>query len=231
MADRPIIFSAPMVRALLDGRKSQTRRILGNSGPGRGRFNIFSAQIGWSDSYVLDPGNAGWRERDTPYAPGDRLWVRECWRTASAYDDLSPSQMGGEEPIRYEADQTWQTWGWGRPHSTGRHRAARHMPRWASRLTLLVTDVRVQRLQDISEADAKAEGSFLGRCKCMPPQKSGDAINRMFRQTWCRYCGQEFSDLWNSIHGPDAWDANPWVAAISFETRRYNIDTMEEGTW
>ena len=213
MADRPIIFSAPMVRALLDGRKSQTRRILGNSGPGRGRFNIFSAQIGWSDSYVLDPGNAGWRERDTPYAPGDRLWVRECWRTASAYDDLSPSQMGGEEPIRYEADQTWQTWGWGRPHSTGRHRAARHMPRWASRLTLLVTDVRVQRLQEIIRGDAMEEGC--------PFANMADGPNP---RDWYR-------DIWNSIHGPDAWDANPWVAAISFTVHRCNIDTMEEGTW
>ena len=213
MADRPIIFSAPMVRALLDGRKTQTRRVLGNSGPGRGRSNIFSAQIGWSDSYVLDPGNANWRERDTPYAPGDRLWVRECWRTASAYDDLSPSQMGGEEPIRYEADQAWQTWGWGRPHSTGRHRAARHMPRWASRLTLIVTEVRVQRLQEISRGDAMEEGC--------PFANMADGPNP---RDWYR-------DIWNSIHGPDAWDANPWVAAISFTVHRCNIDTMKEGTW
>ena len=219
MADRPIIFSAPMVRALLDGRKTQTRRVLGNSGPGRGRSNIFSAQIGWSDSYVLDPGNAGWRERDTPYAPGDRLWVRECWRTASAYDDLSPSQMGGEEPIRYEADQTWQTWGWGRPHSTGRHRAARHMPRWASRLTLIVTEVRVQRLQEISEDDARAEG--VGSTLTRFPD--GGSIGHP--ASW------HFEQLWGQIHGPDAWDANPWVAAISFTVHRCNIDTMEEGTW
>ena len=218
MADRPIIFSAPMVRALLDGRKTQTRRVLGNSGPGRGRSNIFSAQIGWSDSYVLDPGNANWRERDTPDAPGDRLWVRECWRTASAYDDLSPSQMGGEEPIRYEADQTWQTWGWGRPHSTGRHRAARHMPRWASRLALLVTDVRVQRLQEISEDDARAEGF-------------GSLITTVDKLGPSITARDGFREIWNSIHGPDAWDANPWVAAISFTVHRCNIDTMEEGTW
>lgn len=213
MADKPIIFSGAMIKALLDGRKTQTRRVLGNSGPGRGRSNIFSAQIGWSDSYVLDPGNANWRERDTPYAPGDRLWVRECWRTASAYDDLSPSQMGGEEPIRYEADQAWQTWGWGRPHSTGRHRAARHMPRWASRLTLIVTEVRVQRLQEISRGDAMEEGC--------PFANMADGPNP---RDWYR-------DIWNSIHGPDAWDANPWVAAISFTAHRCNIDTMEEGTW
>ena len=224
MADRPIIFSAPMVRALLDGRKTQTRRVLGNSGPGRGRSNIFSAQIGWSDSYVLDPGNANWRERDTPDAPGDRLWVRECWRTASAYDDLSPSQMGGEEPIRYEADQTWQTWGWRRPHSTGRHRAARHMSRWASRLTLLVTDVRVQRLQEISEDDARAEG--------IEPLKSGRGYydptmshGAVRAGHYFTYAKTAFETLWNSIHGPDAWAENPWVAAISFDVKHGNIDT------
>ncbi len=222
MTDRPIIFSAPMVRALLDGRKTQTRRVLGNSGPGRGRSNIFSAQIGWSDSYVLDPGNANWRERDTPYAPGDRLWVRECWRTASAYDDLSPSQMGGEEPIRYEADQTWQTWGWGRPHSTGRHRAARHMPRWASRLTLLVTDVRVQRVQEISEPDAKAEGADDGFRQIVAPgncpEPRCDGVH--YGPLW------HFRDIWNSIHGPDAWDANPWVAAVTFDVKHGNIDKI-----
>lgn len=234
MADRPIIFSAPMVRALLDGRKTQTRRVLGNSGPGRGRSNIFSAQIGWSDSYVLDPGNANWRERDTPYAPGDRLWVRECWRTASAYDDLSPSQMGGEEPIRYEADQTWQTWGWGRPHSTGRHRAARHMPRWASRLTLLVTDVRVQRLQEISDDDARAEGiePLKSGRGYYDPTVSHDQSRSIVRfGQYYSLATHAFSALWDSIHGPDAWDANPWVAAISFTVHRCNIDTMEEGTW
>lgn len=232
MTDRPIIFSAPMVRALLDGRKTQTRRVLGNSGPGRGRSNIFSAQIGWSDSYVLDPGNANWRERDTPYAPGDRLWVRECWRTASAYDDLSPSQMGGEEPIRYEADQTWQTWGWGRPHSTGRHRAARHMPRWASRLTLLVTDVRVQRLCEISVEDAVAEGIDIeSDDRHKADFERAEQAKAVGGSVGCRPEVFPFKRLWNGIHGPDAWDANPWVAAISFTAHRCNIDTMEDGTW
>ena len=202
MTDKPIIFSAPMVRALLAGTKTQTRRLLK---PPYGTLE-------WL-------GNAQWRPICTKIFPGDRLWVRECWRTASAYDDLSPSQMGGEEPIRYEADQAWQTWGWGRPHSTGRHRAARHMPRWASRLTLVVTDVRVQRLQEISEADAKAEG-----------------VGGVCWEDWRDYGGPSsyrlpFRSLWNNIHGPDAWDANPWVAAISFTVHRCNIDKMEEGTW
>ena len=221
MADRPIIFSAPMVRALLAGRKSMTRRIIKPApefcGGGRSRdpqnWNDPDAW-GWEnyDEGCWDLLSEGYTGRPF-YAPGDRLWVRECWRTASAYDDLSPSQMGGEEPIRYEADQTWQTWGWRRPHSTGRHRAARHMPRWASRLTLLVTDVRVQRLQEISRGDAMEEGC--------PFANMADGPNP---RDWYR-------DIWNSIHGSDAWDANQWVAAISFTVHRCNIDTMEEGTW
>lgn len=207
MTDRPIIFSAPMVRALLDGRKTQTRRVLGNSGPGRGRSNIFSAQIGWSDSYVLDPGNAGWRERDTPYAPGDRLWVREAF----SYESLDVDRNGFMPP--------WY-WADGNPESGDftRPKPSIHMPRWASRLTLLVTDVRVQRLQEISSADAIAEGC--------PPYANSATID-------CDTSNprDDFKRLWNSIHGPDAWDANPWVAAISFTVHRCNIDTMEEGTW
>ena len=211
MADRPIIFSAPMVRALLDGRKTQTRRVLGNSGPGRGRSNIFSAQIGWSDSYVLDPGNANWRERDTPYAPGDRLWVREAF----SYELLDVDRNGFMPP--------WY-WADGNPESGDftRPKPSIHMPRWASRLTLLVTDVRVQRLQEISDDDARAEGvlpdGFEG-------YRGHEGTIGYPTAIWA------FRHIWHTIHGPDAWDANPWVAAISFTVHRCNIDKMEEGTW
>lgn len=231
MADRPIIFSAPMVRALLDGRKTQTRRILGNSGPGRGRFNIFSAQIGWSDSYVLDPGNAGWRERDTPYAPGDRLWVREAWQTGTSDDGPQISYRATPDYFKIDA---WdgEDFGVGPSFNEGRcpgatfshwlpdvladdgpWRSPIHMPRWASRLTLLVTDVRVQRLQEISRGDAMEEGC--------PFANMADGPNP---RDWYR-------DIWNSIHGTDAWDRNPWVAAISFKVHRCNIDQVKEVTW
>lgn len=228
MTDKPIIFSAPMITALLAGTKTQTRRLLK---PPYGTLE-------WL-------GNDQWRPICTKIFPGDRLWVRECWRTASAYDDLSPSQMGGEEPIRYEADQAWQTWGWGRPHSTGRHRAARHMPRWASRLMLIVTDVRVQRLAEISEEDARAEG-----CRASPwpgpwwhgyREIDGDLLHQqvisdsppdwMIEPKRMRHLSHldrtaidAFRSLWNTIHGPGAWEANPWVAAITFDVQHCNID-------
>ncbi len=222
MTDRPIIFSAPMVRALLDGRKTQTRRVLGNSGPGRGRSNIFSAQIGWSDSYVLDPGNANWRERDTPYAPGDRLWVREAF----SYESLDVDRNGFMPP--------WY-WADGNPESGDftRPKPSIHMPRWASRLTLLVTDVRVQRLQEISDDDARAEGiePLKSGRGYYDPTVSHDQSRSIVRfGQYCSLATHAFSALWDSIHGPDAWDANPWVAAISFTVHRCNIDTMEEGT-
>lgn len=204
MTARPIIFSAPMVRALLDGRKTQTRRVLGNSGPGRGRSNIFAA--GWSDSYVMDPGNAHWRERDTPYAPGDRLWCKEVWGLGISDHGDCPrykatlDYMCGDKIVSpHEGPFAWKS--------------PRFMPKRFSRLTLLVTEVRVQRLQEISRGDAMEEGC--------PFANMADGPNP---RDWYR-------DIWNSIHGPDAWDANPWVAAISFTVHRCNIDTMEEGTW
>lgn len=221
MTDRPIIFSAPMIRALLEGRKTQTRRVV-KAQPGNAARGCYHRPDGrWIWVSAPRPDNGVGLEGvgisnpfRLPYAPGDRLWVREAWRSASAYDDLSPSAMGGEEPIRYEADEAWQTWGWGVPLRTvGRFRSSMHMPRWASRLTLTVTDVRVQRLQDIRTMDAIAEGIDL-------PWVPGGTLAIMAQGI----ATDGFRALWNSIHGPEAWAANPWVAAISFTVRQGNID-------
>lgn len=237
MADKPIIFSAPMIRALLSARKTQTRRVLRVPG-----WAVEIDKIG-NDGYTLWclSRESGFILPAMPqYLPHDRLWVREAWRTMNGLDPLSGAQIAADcetagykrpwSPVQYEADGARVNW-IADPHTfgtdPGRYRHARFMPRWASRLTLIVTDVRVQRLQEISEADARAEGSFLGRCECMPPQRSGDAMNRMFQQTWCAVHGDEFSALWNSLHGPDAWDANPWVVALTFTVHRCNIDRTD----
>lgn len=196
MTDRPIIFSAPMIRALLENRKTQTRRAL--------KYDKCGAPI-------------------MPAVEGDRLWVKEAWRTSPAYDDLKPSDMGGDESIFYEADGTWESWGWGDIGciSGGRYRHARFMPRWASRTTLVVTDVRVQRVQEISEDDAEAEGV----------EKFGIATWRDYQSDGVSHvvlnCRNSFRTLWNSIHGEDAWDRDDWVSAISFTVHRCNIDQME----
>lgn len=203
MADRPIIFSAPMVRALLDGRKTQTRRV---------------AKIKWEDG--ANPDFSGWRSEQvgpshwqiiggmgvganiaTPYAPGDRLYVREAHKLIDRHCD-------------YRAD--W-------PEATQhlfRWRPSIHMPRWASRLTLTVTDVRVQRLQEISEADAVAEGLET------QPSPLGISSYYCFGQIAYSRAKPAFSALWNSLHGPGAWDANPWVVALTFTVRHGNIDML-----
>lgn len=227
MTDRPIIFSAPMIRALLDGRKTQTRRLLPAAHPQLPHHNQIRMDAlafdpakpeAWYWDGVHDRVGASYPLR---YASGDRLWLREAWRSASCYDDLAPSAMGGEEPVRYEADASWQTWGWGAPlRSHGRLRQGIHMPRWASRLTLTVTDVRVQRLQDITEADALAEG--VGP---VVPIEGRPDLQWVKVKEGVAAPDYAFRLLWNSIHGPDAWAANPWVCALTFTVRQGNIDT------
>ncbi len=235
MADRPIIFSAPMVRALLDGRKTQTRRVL--------KPQPFMRD-GYDSIFVGSPfgplAYAGMLESGTGcvcsprYAPGDRLWVREAWSAGRGLDDLSPATIAERcvdagyrhpwAPILYEADGSWINCE--RGEEGGKLRPSIHMPRWASRLTLLVTDVRVQRLQDISEADAVAEGCawsdvLKGFTAC--PQL-GD--NRFFSRRSAR---SSFEQLWGAVHDPATWNTNPWVAAVTFTVERRNIDASETG--
>lgn len=226
MADLPILFSGPMVRALLAGRKTQTRRII--DFPGVNKVVEFvrvafdkttGAPIyemkGAAGQFVTRP--AGKHCIDYHYSPrfavGDRLWVREAWRTESrTYDDLAPSEMGGEETVLYEADAAWSL-----NKTVGRLRASMHMPRWASRLTLVVADVRVEHVQDISESDAVAEG-----CKgILGP-------NPDFPDEWGPTPVEEYRDLWNSLNAERGygWNANPWVTVTTFDVLRGNIDEV-----
>lgn len=230
MADRPILFSGPMVRAILEGRKTQTRRVL--------KKPPWAQSKGWPDQIMSEQeldGSLIWYHRDTGCAtklpipqPGDRLWVREAWRTGLAYEDLAPSEMGGEEQILYEADGATERW-WKGSSEPGRFRQGMHMPRWASRLTLTVTDVRVQRLQEISGDDAKAEG--IGRSdgrqllNCYGPDCPTDD-ERSCNKHGCWGCREDFRDLWDSLNASRGlgWDQNPWVAAYTFTADRRNID-------
>lgn len=229
MADRPILFSAPMIRALLAGRKTQTRRLIKFAGienvmdfvkvatdkEGRPVYEMKNAQ----GQFLTRP--AGKHLLDyhyvTPYGVGDRLWVKETWRTESrAYDDLAPSEMGGEEAILYDADADWKL-----NKSVGKSRVSIHMTRWASRITLIVTDVRLERLQDISEEDAVAEG--VQRWNGLIPygvEVGKDAV------AGGRTAAQAYRTLWNHINGPGSWDANPWVIAYTFSVHHGNIDQI-----
>lgn len=140
-----------------------------------------------------------------PYAVGDRLWVREAWRTSASIDDTPPRDMVPRlRPVSYEADYTSEP----NDGCRGRLRPSIHMPRWASRITLEVTAVNVERLQDISEDDAESEGVFR--------HVAEHSLNKIFREERGATAIRYFRELWASIHGLDAWEVNPWVAAISF---------------
>jgi len=223
MTDRPIIFSAPMVRALIEGRKFQTRRILKLAGRlpdyvgGRG-FTHDPTCWGWEDSnngdYVTiekEPGQRmGWRDWVGAYRAGDRLWVREAFRLDGAGSRVPHEMCRLHRPVEYRADG----------YEPDRHeeRPSIHMPRWASRLTLTVTDVRLQRLQDITEDDAQAEG--------LVQAYEGWATDTQGR-CWGPTARDLFVQLFDSLHGDDAWEANPWVVALTFDVHRGNIDEVQ----
>ncbi|MES2289327.1 MAG: hypothetical protein V4530_06270 [Pseudomonadota bacterium] len=226
MTDRPILFSAPMVRALLVGTKTQTRRVLGKTG----YCNIFEPGV-WLDSYVLDPGNAEWRARHIPFAVGDRLWVKETWACHWATNDQKPREIAPDLwSVRYFADgfirPAARDDNMALPEQFSRKRVSIFMPRWASRLTLAVTEVRVERLQEISEADAADEGRApCVRCHDSGWVNSGPDGGWQCTEHLCGHTDVEwYRDLWDTINGDGAWDKNPWVVALTFTVEQRNID-------
>lgn len=227
--DLPILFSGSMVRAILreieqpGTGKTQTRRVLNPQPLSDGYYEgdvdctFVPAPASNQSAYfrfaasAVGGGAVRTETHDPRYAIGDRLYIREAWRTeSSAYDDLSPSAMGGEETVIFEADADWKL-----NKSVGRLRQGMHMPRWASRITLIVTDVRVQRLQEISEADAWAEG--VEDCR---EADGGRSIPGHGRDL--------FQSLWDSLNASRGygWDANPWLAAYTFRPVLGNIDEV-----
>ena len=194
MRERPILFSAPMVRAILAGTKTQTRRIMK---PRRDRY--VGCELALNE--LAGEVNAG-DYTNAPMAPGDRLWVREAHYIIGEYREVF---------FRATQDSsTSPTLSW-----PGPWRPSIHMPRWASRITLEVTGVRVEKLQEISYEDAKAEGAEFwrndGTLTDLPP---------------CSQHRYEFEDLWTSINGADSWNANPWVWVVSFR----RLDAKEAGS-
>lgn len=215
VTERGILFSAPMVRALLDGRKTQTRRLV------RDQRAVSDVCGGGVEPVVWWPV-VGARQLPCPYGqPGDRLWVRETW-----YDDFCPvpdpksrkrDEDGNVEGIDYRATHDCHAYEAGcpctgeGPERRSEWRPSIFMPRWASRVTLEVTEVRVERLNLISEGDARAEGvttSQPGTVNGAPTTIHcfGPAAHR-----------RAFALLWDAINGERApWSANPWVWAVSF---------------
>ncbi|EFG1160797.1 hypothetical protein NGB65_003780 [Escherichia coli] len=184
MKERGMIFNDEMVRAILGGDKTQTRRIVEEKFYGR----AVAAEL---------------LAKHCPYGqPGDRIWVRETYRVHGKATDVatlvyraSVRNSWTEQTHRVPVDVC------NKPVSE-KWTPSIHMPRWASRILLEITDVRVERLHDMSEADAKAEGATPATYKITPPE----AVYRV-----------GFGDIWRSIYGQDNWLSNPWVWVIEFK--------------
>jgi hypothetical protein len=224
MKERPILMSGPMVRAILDGKKTQTRRVLK---PQPYWYERTERPSSWryADSHQSIEFRPDEFVSDCPYGqPGDRLWVRETWqgplfdhaRFADYFAEPANFEKpefceyaadGGPTPEFIDADDNLQC----------KWRPSIHMPRWASRITLELTGVRVERLQSISEEDALAEGCVGAPCKYHEHSPSGctDCMNT----GWVEPPTLDFMLLWNSINGKRegcSWAANPWVWVLSF---------------
>ncbi|MDW5376800.1 hypothetical protein R6258_07685 [Halomonas sp. HP20-15] len=202
MKERPILMNGEMVRALLDGRKTQTRRVVkptkdrNGSGCELAPCEI-AGEINNGDYHLCPYGQ-----------PGDRLWVREAW-TAGYYHNADADD-GPQVSVIYRADSADMTHAapsyelaeeWERSYSEDgpddpRWRPSIHMPRWASRIMLEIVSARVERLQEISKADALAEGITHRTMNC--PR-------------------HEYFQLWNDINGDMAHEANPWVWVVEFK--------------
>ncbi|HBR7326709.1 TPA: hypothetical protein MIN96_26520 [Klebsiella pneumoniae] len=232
MREKGLIFNSEMVRAILDGRKTQTRRIMAPQPAddiGRGIFPNPEV-IGWKSSRRHKHGST--TAHFCHYGkPGDRIWVRETWGVVShAFSDDGlmidwvpdrPATAIHEMPFGngyysgyaiYAADGDF-TWGDNDGYEDGRScwKPSIHMPRAASRILLEITDVRAERLNAISEEDARAEGIIDGGClNCGEPEPCGCA-NPEPDAT------DAFAYLWQSIYGQENWNADPWVWVIEFK--------------
>lgn len=214
MKERPILFSAPMVKAILDGRKTQTRRIVNWKRlhkqaalpfPTKCTLAVFSILKGWG----LDVGDGMLRAVECPYgAPGDRLWVKETWADAAKNVDPEIAIEAGYKTVA-EARKAHARWAFRADYDNYmgplKWTPSIFMPRWASRITLEVLLVRVERLQEIEEWEARDEGgpSILG-------YKDGRGVHGY--ETYRDW----YEDLWESINGPGSWKRNPWVWVVEF---------------
>lgn len=220
--ERPILFSAPMVRAILEGRKTVTRREVKKPAA------LDCLAAGLEPAFLALPGNADL----CPYGkPGDRLWVRETFALLGNEDgcciDWQDNLIKGDErgaariyrascpPGDYGLNQIPAKADW-KPDTEameydGAWRPSIHMPRWASRILLEITDMRVERLREISGAQALAEGIYSN------PNKNGMYTADGKHHT-SKHDGpvESFAALWESINGAGSWSANPWVWVVSF---------------
>lgn len=192
--EHPIIFSAPMVRAILEGKKTQTRRIINPFG------DEFVQELLDGKNNVFTLSNVNKRLK-CPYGKlNDRLWVRETWQTLEELNGIRPRDIPNDSDIQYPA-----TYDGG----CSKKRPSLYMPRWASRITLEITGIRCERLQDVSDNDAVAEGISYSEAFGGWHTESGRFFNMSSPK-------ESYAMLWDSINEKNDWHSNPFVWVIDF---------------
>ena len=231
--ERPILFSGAMVRAILSGQKTVTRRpIKGNQIPTWSKSD--SPEHQWM-AVVQDHPRWGFAafgatEEECaaelamyggcPYGrQGDRLWVRESWAADAQVDAIAPRDLSQGEPIFYPADGAFRQTGCSMI-TRGRGRPSIHMPRWACRILLEITDVRVERLQD-GEGETAFESRYVAEGINRIHHGDGDYAFHPFKKepgpgNWTDPF-DAWRELWVSVNGADTWNANPWVWVVEFK--------------
>lgn len=231
--EKGLIFNSEMVRAILDGRKTQTRRImkvqpenseLGLSRVVESKNGIDDGKYFWSQSDAT-----GLKSRSKPFAcpfgtVGDRIWVREAFRVHSRATDVATLVYKASERNSW-TEQTHRVpvAVCNKPATPEKWTPSLHMPRWASRILLEITDVRVERLNAISPEDAESEGlertnfTGFGDEPGLPSYPEPDVYFDPLKKQWKEYPPEAFAGLWESIYGEGSWQANPWVWVIKFK--------------
>lgn len=232
--ERPIIFSAPMVKAIIDGRKTQTRRVL-KPQPPKG-FDYPECEDSGLWAFVRDRAKRDWHDVRCPYgAPGDQLWMRETWGVDSTSAGGSLSNYRYHIAVKYKCDdpneaetywevdaatyRLWEKRFMAEDGNVIQWRSPYHMPRWASRITLEITEVRVERVGSISIDDCVAEGLPRGiyrhATKAFHPCDDGTDCQLPDGRVFPFKAA--FGVLWDSINVKRApWELNPWVWALTF---------------
>lgn len=213
--ERPILFSAAMVRSILEDRKTVTRRAIKPQPtlhttkwwPSNGSGPQWMAE---GPSEATGGMRQTWPWTNCPYGQvGDRLWVREAWAADAQVNDVPPSGLSQGEPVLYTSDGAVRQTGCSMI-TPGKTRPSIHMPRWASRILLEITDIRVERLQDITPAQIIAEGVSTRGEALWGSRWWVDAPTQAIEDA-----NKDFAALWNSVGGD--WAADPWVWRVEFK--------------
>ncbi len=221
MTERGMIFNAEMVRAILDGRKTQTRRPV--------KFPVHDKNLGCelAGNELAGELSAGNYLNSAFGKPGDRIWVREAFRVHSRATDVATLVYKASERNSW-TEQTHRVpvAVCNKPATPEKWTPSLHMPRWASRILLEITDVRVERLNAISEEDAQSEGVHTEVWDQTVVARNYAARDEFF-QFWSedmphyvemnQLYRSSFTSLWESIYGAENWQANPWVWVIEFK--------------